>query len=192
MFGVRRPGGLAVRVVVRREASAVSCFFGLDVSTHRVSLGVVRGDELAWRTCSLDRADSGVRRLAGAHRDLWPFLSGAVREYRPVQVGVEQPMGAKMAMVHPQSMYMVGIVLAVLGGVLEPSVPVVMLPPPRWKRFAVGHGAADKERVRLWARRSGYTGLLQDEADALGVAVAVQALSGSGALLAAQTTLPVE
>jgi Holliday junction resolvasome RuvABC endonuclease subunit len=51
-------------------------------------------------------------------------------------------------------------------------VTVAPIPTSDWKRRSVGHGHAKKDDVLLWARRDGYTGQDQDEADAWCIAVA--------------------
>jgi Holliday junction resolvasome RuvABC endonuclease subunit len=104
----------------------------------------------------------------------------------PDAVAVESPGGRH---IHPQLQYIVGVTLAVLAAVFE--APVVMLPPATWKTRTLGRGDASKEQIRLWARRSGYVGVVQDECDALGVAVACRVLRGSGSSVAAQNTLAV-
>ncbi len=151
-------------------AAVVAPVWGFDVSTRRISMGILSPDgTMAWRTLSIEQ-DVPHRRLGHALREVIPWLR---TPEPPALVGVEQPFGASMSRVDPQSFYMVGIVLAAIGVVAPAATEVLMLPPQSWKSRSVGHGRASKLEVLEWARRErGYTGSLEDEADAIGVTVA--------------------
>ena len=151
-------------------AGVVAPVWGFDVSTRRISMGVLSADgSVAARTLSIEQGDPH-KRLAYALREVIPWLR--VPE-APALVGVEQPFGASMNRVDPQSFYMVGIVLAAVGVVAPAATEVLMLPPQSWKSRSVGHGRAKKHEIMAWAREQhGYTGSLEDEADAIGVTIA--------------------
>ena len=147
--------------------------WGVDPSTLRVSVAVVKAWEdvgvLDWGTRSLGQFDRGARRLERAHWELVPWFEEWAERRPPGFVLVEQPFGRH---VHPQSYFMVGVVLAALARVVD--CPVDVCSPPEWKRMALGagRGAADKWEIMEWARAAGYSGSLQDEADAIGIATA--------------------
>lgn len=150
--------------------------WGVDPSTLRVAVGVVKpytaaGDRLVWDTLSLEQRDRGARRLRWAHRELVPWFGVWADEHPPQFVLVEQPFGKH---VHPESYFMVGVVLAAVAEAVGDRVPVGTCSPPEWKKLALGagRGGADKEQVLVWARAAGYTGGLQDEADAVAIATA--------------------
>ena len=151
-------------------AAAVAPVWGFDVSTRRISMGVLSpAGSVAVRTLSIEQ-DVPHRRLGHALREVIPWLRVPDA---PALVGVEQPFGASMSRVDPQSFYMVGIVLAAIGVVAPAATEVLMLPPQSWKSRSVGHGRASKLEVLEWAKREhGYTGSLEDEADAIGVTIA--------------------
>lgn len=151
-------------------AGVVAPVWGFDVSTRRISMGVLSpAGSVAVRTLSIEQ-DVPHRRLGHALREVIPWLRVPDA---PALVGVEQPFGASMSRVDPQSFYMVGIVLAAIGVVAPAATEVLMLPPQSWKARSVGHGRAKKYEIMEWAQREhGYTGSLEDEADAIGVTIA--------------------
>ena len=151
-------------------AGVVAPVWGFDVSTRRISMGVLSADgSVAARTLSIEQ-DVPHKRLGHALREVIPWLR---IPDAPALVGVEQPFGASMSRVDPQSFYMVGVLLAALGVIVPAGVEVLMLPPQSWKSRSVGHGRASKLEVLEWARSEhGYTGSLEDEADAIGVTIA--------------------
>jgi hypothetical protein len=102
------------------------------------------------------------------------------RHAAPSLVLVEQPFGRR---VDPVSQHAVGAVLAAsLAKYLGWSDCILLVPVPTWKKQAWGD-APDELKAGLWkrseeskealmrlARWDGYTGRLQDEADAWGIA----------------------
>lgn len=154
-------------------AAAVAPVWGFDVSTRRISMGILQTDgSVAVRTLSLEQGKPH-QRLAFALRELIPWLRTPAMAAAPMLVAVEQPFGSSMSRVDPQSFYMVGIVLAAIGVVAPAGTEVLMLPPQSWKARSVGHGRASKLDVLEWAKREhGYAGSLEDEADAIGVTIA--------------------
>ena len=175
-------------------SSVPGAVWGLDVSTRRVALAVQAeaGGGVSVGLLELAKGEPHVR-LKLAFEALVPWLTA---HPRPSLVGVEQPFASSMSKVHPQSFYMVGIVLAAVGLVAPAECVVEMLPPGTWKARSVGHGRASKPAILSWARRvhglprgcsSCGDGLepaegekcprqsaAHDEADAIGVCVAVR------------------
>lgn len=106
----------------------------------------------------------------------------AERWGRPDLVLVEEPFGGggkpgdkKPRTVHPTSNRMLGVLLAGLGHVFGMTVDVQLISPMSWKALALGKGGGHaKPAVYLeWARTAaGYTGELEDEAAAIGIATA--------------------
>ena len=169
--------------------------WGFDISTRRVSLGVVQGrgpaapPELGWFSHEVRQDGGGARRLGALLEDLPPFLRRLAAVASPTAILVEQPFGQGKARPHPQSYYVVGAVLAVLA-VEFPLADIAVVEPTSWKADALGVGAgfATKPAVLRWAQQTiGYTGDCpkchgrgdkkceeacrgHDEADALGVA----------------------
>jgi hypothetical protein len=163
--------------------------WGLDPSTLRLAAGVVapwdplgEGNRTFWRTCSYSTAGGMERKLASALRELLPFFTDLRNAYgQPIAIYLEEPFGGsdkpgkggKIIKPHPHSFYFVAVVLCALGHIFA-DVPVTMIGPPSWKAKALGegHGFAKKPEILAWAQSIGYTGLIEDEADALGIATA--------------------
>lgn len=163
--------------------------WGIDPSTKRIALARlepdVGGTRLTVDTLPLAQPKEPAQRLARAHAAL-PQLFGSWREHMeagtaPSHVYVEQPFATVFKgkpRVHPQSYFMVGIVLAVLAQELY-DTRVCLIDPPSWKCRALGkgHGHAKKPEILEWAKGRGYAGESEDEADAIGIAVAGAILS---------------
>lgn len=171
--------------------------WGFDVSTRRIAIGVAQGrgpdeqPELGWFSLAIEQLGGGARRLAGVHATLPPFMARLATAAPPAAVLVEQPYGAGKSRPHPQSYYVVGVVL-LLCAVQFPTAHVEVIDPMSWKADALGAGAgaAKKPRILAWARDVlDYTGdcrkchgegngkcdepcAAHDEADALGVTTA--------------------
>ena len=154
--------------------------WGIDPSTKRISVGLVLPEhQVRVHTLSLPTGNLAYR-LAGMHSALMDWLPRLTRHYgMPAAVLVEEPMGASMSRVHPNSQRAVGVLLAALGGTL--ACPIDLCVPGTWKANSVGHGRASKEDVARWAVTTcGYTGTLQDEMDALGIAWCVALRTSTG------------
>lgn len=135
--------------------------WGVDPSTRRVSIAWA-GREQGVATQSFNA------RLQGGER-LWHIYSATYRLARqlpaPDRILVEQPFGHN---VPPISQWaMATIMTACWRATGAPAHPI---PVPSWKLRAVGRGNANKHDVMTWARQNGYTGTLQDEADAWAIA----------------------
>jgi Holliday junction resolvasome RuvABC endonuclease subunit len=164
-----------------RSLELVHPVWGFDPSTKRISLGIIEPVRwpghpveigVRWATLSLPQPRDTTRRLAASMDELLPWLREHVQHDQPEAVYVEQPF-AQAKRVHPQSYFMVGVLLACLGAVLPGSCPLHTLNPPQWKAAALGqgHGHAREHEYLEWARdAAGYTGDLFDEAAAIGVA----------------------
>ena len=141
--------------------------WGLDISTKCVAVAIVRdGRGPVFDTTPLKSHLKGAQRLHAAHKSMTLAVKTLKDPYPPDAVFVEMPAGKH---VPPTLIHHVGVVLAALGGL---RCPVVELTVSGWKELALGQGNASKEKILLWAIGEGYRGHSQDEADALGVAVA--------------------
>lgn len=183
---------------------------GIDPSTVRMSVATIvpvelRGPAFVVETLSLPRVENVARnehvRLAATFAELESWLAGLVRVWSPEVVVVETPF-AHGRLVPTESFHVIGVLLAVLGGL---RVRVERMGPQEWKRAALGAGAGGTKKpaakcprggshtwpranvygdgsclkcgaagygVLRWARTAGYEGVLWDEADALGLATA--------------------
>jgi Holliday junction resolvasome RuvABC endonuclease subunit len=145
--------------------------WGIDPSTKRISVGLVLPDHrMRVHTLSMPTGHF-ARRLAQGHQELVRWLPQLALHYgEPALVLVEEPMGKTMSQVHPSSQRAVGVLLAALAWSL-PRSDINLCVPGTWKARSVGHGRASKDDVMGWAIAAcGYSGSLQDEADALGIA----------------------
>lgn len=146
--------------------------WGLDPSTLRVALGVIspapEGVSVTWDVLSLPRL-TGTWRLTSALWELKRWFKTHAEITMPCRVMLEQPFGKH---VHPISYQILTVVLLAAAGATGCDVELVA--PPKWKKLALGdgHGGAPKHEILHWARCVGYTGLLEDEADAIGIATA--------------------
>lgn len=169
--------------------------WGLDISTRRIALAIVQGrgaelrPEVGWFSLEVEQHGGGARRLAWLLEALPPWVRRYADVAPPAAVLAEQPYGQGKSRPHPQSYYVVGIVLAVLATEF-PNAPVENVTPGEWKAEALGlgKGAARKPTILRWANDAvAYTGecpkcnaagdakcdnacRAHDEADALGVA----------------------
>lgn len=193
--------GVSALTIPGVEVPPLSCrlhdnVWGFDVSTRRISVGVIQGrgmqapPEVGWFSRDVAQHNGGAVRLAGLLEDLPLFLQPIARAAPPSAVLVEQPYGQGKARPHPQSYYIVGVVLAVLA--TQFPGPVAVVEPTSWKAEALGAGAgfAKKPQILAWARSVvGYSGdcpkchgdgsdacdnpcRAHDEADGIGVATA--------------------
>jgi hypothetical protein len=170
--------------------------WGLDVSTRRIAVGVIQGvalntePEVGWFSHEVEQFDKNpARRLARMLETLPAFLDRLGGVAPPVAVLVEQPYGQGKSRPHPQSYYVVGVTLALLGQAF-PDARIDVVEPTSWKRDALGEGKgfAKKPVLLAWARTViDYPGdcrkchgegkgacdeacRAHDEADAIGVA----------------------
>ena len=161
--------------------------WGVDPSTLRMSFAAVipytGHPQLAsgrpaveWSTVSLPRK---VEPLSAWFGLAFQWTCDHVRELRaewgePALVLVEEPFAGGQARVHPSSNRMLGVLLAALGYML-PRCDVQLVHPNVWKKegLGAGRGAAKPAEYLAWAREiAGYTGDLEDEAAAIGIATA--------------------
>lgn len=106
-------------------------------------------------------------RLGLIDRQVRIYARQMMERFRPHVVWVEQPSGAVNDL---QLVYCAGVVQAALFETLH--CPVWTVPSGHWKKIALGFGNASKAQVAAWCEREGYQFDGQDQADAIGVAVA--------------------
>lgn len=130
----------------------------IEVETLHTATDATEGERLGL----LDRqVRIAARQLAGS--------------YPPAVVWVEQPSGRWRNLTLA---YAVGVVQAALYEALQ--VPVWTIPASAWKLRTVGVGNATKPQAMAWVRRLGVEVDGQDEADAVGIAVAGRAMLCAG------------
>lgn len=151
--------------------------WGIDVSTTRLAFAFASLDTTAVKVETLitRTEEREGARLGLLDRQLRIFgrLRGAM--YPPACVWVEQASGRFQA---PQLLYAIGVIQAALAETLP--CPVWTVPSSAWKKRSVGRGNASKEQIAAWAESSGYEFEGQDEADAIGIAVAGRAMFTTG------------
>jgi hypothetical protein len=131
---------------------------------------------VVWSTVSLPRKLEGAWWFTLSYR----AIVDRVDELRcawgvPALVLVEEPFASGQARVHPTSNRMLGVLLAALGHVLGQAVRVELVHSNTWKLLAMGkgNGHAKPPAYLEWAReQADYTGELEDEAAAIGIATA--------------------
>lgn len=159
--------------------SASRWVWGVDPSTKLVAIACVGpdGEHVESREFLKDRWHGA--RLADIRRVTRSLVALLAERCPPLYVFVEQP-AAFGHPPEPQLMYAVGVIQEAVFSALEFRFPhpveVRTVPIGQWKKAALGNGAAKKPEIMRWAERRGHFGLLQDEADALGIAVAGQRL----------------
>jgi Holliday junction resolvasome RuvABC endonuclease subunit len=162
----------------RREVRAFdgAYWWGVDPSVHRVAVAWC-GEEQGVRTRSFAPGKEGSR-LAHIYAETFDLGRELRRTVPPGFVWVEQPFAFGKP-VPPVSYMVQGVIMAALHASTEGVVEAVK-PPATWKALALGQGFgnARKPVVMEWARANGYAGWLQDEADALAMAVAASRAVG--------------
>lgn len=144
--------------------------WGVDPGFRRISIAAVVPGRFKVRSAEvpakLPRAET-LARLSEVTLGLARELS----EYgQPRSIIVEQPSGK---FIKPDLYYATAAIMLVLYdfGFVD------TLPPTSWKKEALGNGALKKPQIMDWARGVGYSGSSQDEADALGIARAAEAMT---------------
>jgi hypothetical protein len=133
--------------------------WGVDASTRRIALSVVQGrgadepPDTGWFSLEIEQLGGGAARAAGLLAALPPFVQRLATAAPPVGVLVEQPYGQGKARPHPQSYYIVGVVLASIAAQF-PTARVDVVEPSSWKCEALGagQGFAKKPAILRWAR----------------------------------------
>lgn len=144
--------------------------WGIDPSSKRIALATVEGDgSFAVDNVRLTENDDRVLRFADGYAEQVEFFK---RFPAPAMVFLEEPFVPRDRRQIPTHLLMYGVTLAALGDVLG-SVPVLEMTASQWKARAMGqgNGHAPKEAILAWAQSVGYGGRIQDEADALGIAI---------------------
>lgn len=153
----------------KRWARGAECWGGVDPSTKRVSFATVGPGGFRVATRSFNTGLKDGERWEHIRSETAGLVEGLLRDgwTPPAYVLVEEPGGKN---VHPSSYYAIGAITAALHSVT--GVVVELIPPSSWKLAGLGYGSADKQQIMRWARSVGYEGALEDESDALGIAVA--------------------
>jgi hypothetical protein len=157
--------------------------WGIDASSKRIALAMlVPGPRLRWATLSLPQPRSQLLRFGGAYEEQLAFFAMHRDMHGASVVYIEEPFMPRDRREVPTHLLAYGVTLAALGQVLG-NRPLVEVGPSRWKAKAMGagHGHAEKPDILRWAQSVGYTGQLEDEADAIGVCVAGAVLEGLAA-----------
>lgn len=150
--------------------------WGADIGYRRVSLAAVDGEASTFAVAS--QSVPGPDQLDEAHTMHALQLHTAMAATRlledegmaPDLIYVERPMTVKKRS-NEKMHYSYALVCAQL---VTLGVPVIGIQVNSWKLRALGEGfgRANDGTVLAWAHRFGYGGVSQDEADAIGVAVA--------------------
>lgn len=151
--------------------------YGVDPSTRRISVACVK-DGLEWaQTLSLPLVKDKQRRYGQWYRALVPWIADLSwgGPGFPSHVYVEEPFMPRDRRQPPASYYLMGVLWAALETALPLNVRFEEISAPAWKKRAMGEGkgAAKPEAYMAWARDvAGYTGSIEDEAAAVGIATA--------------------
>lgn len=155
--------------------------WGVDVALSRLAIACasLATSDVAVVTVPISVGDATEgERLALLDRQVRSNACKLAALFPPTVVWVEQPSGRHRAL---QLTYCTGVVQAAMFEVLG-GVPVWSIPSSAWKRRALGdgHGNASKAQVRAWVDGLGVEVDGQDEADAVGIAVAGRLMVASG------------
>lgn len=147
--------------------------FGADIGWRRVSLAGVKveGGAGSFEVASYTMPDNFTEAelLNGLYAGTLGLIKTLTAELgQPLAAAVELPSG-KYVMKELHYSY-----CAVSLALIHAGTPPVGIPPATWKSTAMGKGfgSADKATIKAWARQFGYDGASQDEADAIGIALA--------------------
>jgi Holliday junction resolvasome RuvABC endonuclease subunit len=151
------------------DADRIS-FWGVDPGFRRISIAAIVPGRFKVRSGEVEEGLPRVETLVRLS-EVTLKLARELSEYgQPRSIIVEQPSGK---FIKPDLYYAAAAMMLVLAdfGFVD------TLPPATWKKHALGKGNAKKPEIMEWARTIGYTGKSQDEADALGIARAGQAMT---------------
>jgi hypothetical protein len=155
---------------------------GIDPSSKRIALAQLSPEaELKWSTVSLPQQSARAPRFAEAFNLQVEFFE---RWPAPFVVFLEEPFVPRDRREVPTHLLMYGVTLAAIGAAWG-DVRLVEVQPNVWKSRAMGqgHGHCKPHEYVRWAESVGYTGRIEDEAAAIGVAV-------GGAILTPSLLLP--
>jgi len=155
---------------------SASYVWGVDMAVSRLAFACAERGRQHVEVQTLITANDATEgeRLGLLDRQTRIFAKQLAAEYPPHVAWVEQPSGRHRNL---QLAYATGVVQAALFEVL--GVPVWTLPSSTWKEKTVGAGNATKPQVAAWAQTiAPFDG--QDEADAIGIAVAGRAMVEAG------------
>ena len=140
--------------------------WGVDVSTRRVAVGKFSSKKtVRWESRDIPQDARGAQRLARIRRATVDLCQQPVG-LQPRLVLVEDANVGAAA--NKPLLQAVAVVFEAVFATLRCEVREV--PVGTWKKATIGRGNAQKPEVMAFARGLGYTGDLQDEADALVIA----------------------
>jgi Holliday junction resolvasome RuvABC endonuclease subunit len=153
--------------------------WGIDVAISRLAFACAEehGEAVAVETLTTRNDATEGERLGLLDRQVRLFARLLAARYQPAVVWVEQPSGRHRAL---QLAYVTGVVQAACFEALR--CPVWTIPSSAWKKRALGDGRgnATKPQVAEWATSQGFAFDSQDEADAIGIAVAGRRVLAAG------------
>lgn len=164
--------------------------WGIDPSSKRVALAVLEPGSppaLSWGVVSLGQPDHRAWKFNVGHGEQLEFFGEWADRAYPDVVYLEEPFLPRDRREAPTHLLMYGVTLAALGFALGSTVPVREIGASSWKARAMGqgYGHAKKPEIMRWAHAAGYTGSIEDEADAVGIATAGAVLEAARQELAA-------
>lgn len=146
---------------------------GIDPSSKRIAAALLSPDgELRWSTISLPQQSARAPRFAEALEMQVAFFRDQFEIPWNGRIFLEEPFLPRDRREVPTHLLMYGVTLAALGTVW-PEVPVTEIATNVWKSRALGqgHGHCKPPEYVRWAESVGYTGRIEDEAAAIGIAV---------------------
>lgn len=154
--------------------------WGVDISTVRIAFATSSGVSAS---VEIPKRLKGVERLSVARTAVWHHCREFAVKHPPLCVWVERPTGARNR-THHSLTQMEGVVseavYASLKTLYNHPVSVFPIAVTSWKKASVGHGNATIQEYCEWAE-SWAKPANEDEAAALGVAVAGQSMIAEAA-----------
>lgn len=145
--------------------------WGVDVSTKRIAIASIDHEDKVWSdSVDVPAGLTGARRLVAVRRTahMAGWRVGQLCAGGPSAILVEDPtFGGRT---NPPLIQAVGVTLEALA--FDYVCPVLEIPVGTWKKESVGRGNAQKGEVMEFALSLGADPKNQDEADAVGIAVA--------------------
>lgn len=155
--------------------------WGVDPSSKYIAVAVLQPAEpgdlnLKWGTIALSQSPHRAGRFSDAlaqQLEFFDHIRSIAGGYDPDVIYIEEPFVPRDRREVPTHLLAYGVTLAALGRIVgQPRI--VEIGPASWKAKSMGqgHGHAEKPEIMRWAQSIGYTGLIQDEADAIAIATA--------------------
>jgi Holliday junction resolvasome RuvABC endonuclease subunit len=152
------------------DEAARTAHWGVDPGFRRVSIASLVPGRFKVRSATVPDKLPTVETLSELYAVTLELGRELMSYGQPRSIIVEQPSGR---FIKPALYYATGVIVLALAdfGFVD------TLPPTSWKKAAFGNGALKKPELMERAKALGYTGVSQDEADALGIARAGQELT---------------